>query len=97
MGSSPGMNSSQICDKGGNKNVRIPILEGTISKAYHKHLPGTLHDYLQQFENAYIELAYVLDVKEYRNEKTHKCPLLNTLKSLKLHWLKSTVAKKNSM
>ena len=31
-------------------------------KAYQKHLPGTLHDYLQKFENAYVELAYVVHV-----------------------------------
>ena len=75
------------CDRGGNKDLRIQILEQEVTTPYHNRYKGGLHVYLNNFETSITELAVVLKIKEWEEEATQKRRLLQNLQSLNWKWL----------
>ena len=69
----------QQCDQGGNKDLRIQLLEQEISTPYSRHYKGGLNVYLNNLETAFTELSIVLKVGAWQDEGTQKRRLLQNL------------------
>ena len=79
------------CDKGGNRDLRIQILEQEISTPYYKNYKGGLNAYLNNFETALTELSVVLMKSEFQSEESQKRKLLQNLEPLGWTWLDPVV------
>jgi hypothetical protein len=58
----------------GNRNVRIKSLESVISKVFHRNYRGGLVKWIQDYEDAFTELA-LLGQKTWNDDDIKKCRL----------------------
>ena len=74
-------------DKGGSADLRIQMLELTISIPFHRSYAGGLTQFVDDYETAFVERSLILGVATWDKDSNKKRRLLHNVASSNMSWL----------